>query len=359
MPIELGIWKLGKELEKVTFSSIESEDKLEDTLVQDISILSNDLMLIGRQVLTIHGKFIDLLAMDTDGNLSIIELKKHRTPREAVAQLLDYASWVQSLTYKEIADIFSDKNNGLEFEKGFADKFESNPPDEINKEQELILVAAELDSASERIINYLSDNFGVPINAVFFRYFKEGDNEYLTRNWLIDPQEVETNTRKSPAVKGSEVWNGNDFYVAFGHDANRSWDDAIKYGFISAGGGRWYTRTLETLVPGNRVFVCIPGTGYVGVGTVANTVKPINEFFVDVDGVSTSILKAPINAKYHEGYIDDLQNCEYFVSVKWIKVFPIEQAYWDKGMYANQNTVTKLRNKFTLERLIPHFGLDD
>ena len=171
MPIELGIWKLGKKLEKVSFSTIESEQKLEDTLAQDISILSPGLMLLGRQIATAHGKFIDLLAMDTDGNLSIIELKKNRTPREAVAQLLDYASWVQSLTYDDISDIYAEKNNNKAFEEGFAEAFDGNPPDEVNKELKLILVAAELDSSSERIINYLSDNFGVPINAMFFRYF--------------------------------------------------------------------------------------------------------------------------------------------------------------------------------------------
>jgi len=28
-------------------------------------------------------------------------------------------------------------------------------------------------------------------------------------------------------------------------------------------------------------------------------------------------------------------------------------------MYANQNTVTKLRNRFTLERLYQHFDVDE
>ncbi len=359
MPIELGIWKLGNKLEKVSFSAIESEQKLEDTLVQDISILSTGLMLIGRQVTTAQGKFIDLMAIDVEGNLIVIELKKNRTPREAVAQLLDYASWVQLLSYDDITNIYADKNEGEEFEKGFANAFDSNPPSEINKELKLILVAAELDSSSERIINYLSDNFGVPINAMFFRYFKEGDSEYLTRTWLIDPQEVESNVSKSSVKKGREIWNGQDFYVAFGHDGNRNWMDAVKYGFVSAGGGRWYTRTLETLVPGNRIFVCVPGTGYVGVGTVTDTVKSADEFTVDVGGKLTSILQAPINAMYHEDYNDDAENREYFVSVDWIKTVPIEQAFWEKGMYANQNTVTKLRNKFTLERLIHHFKLED
>ena len=117
MPIEIGIWKLGKKPEKISFSRIESEAKLEDTIVQDISILSSGLMLIGRQVPTVHGKFIDLLAMDAEGNLSVIELKKHRTPREVVAQLLDYASWVQTLSYEDIAGIYTDCNMGDEFAK--------------------------------------------------------------------------------------------------------------------------------------------------------------------------------------------------------------------------------------------------
>jgi RecB family endonuclease NucS len=111
MPIELGIWKLGKKLEKISFSTIDSEHKVEATLAQDIAILPPGLMLLGRQIATAHGKFIDLLAMDADGNLSIIELKKNRTPREAVAQLLDYASWVQSLSYDDISAIYAYPGN--------------------------------------------------------------------------------------------------------------------------------------------------------------------------------------------------------------------------------------------------------
>lgn len=359
MPIELGIWKLGNNLEKVSFSTIESEQKLEDTLSQEISILSSGLMLLGRQVPTAQGKLVDLLAIDVDGNLSVIELKKNRTPREAVAQLLDYASWAKKLTYDEISEIYKERNADKAFEEGFVGAFGGSPPDEINTEQRLILVAAELDSSSERIIGYLSDNFNVPINALFFRYFKEGDNEYLARTWLIDPQETETNISRSDAKKGREIWNGQDFYVAFGHDFNRKWPDAVKYGFISAGGGRWYTRTLETLVPGNRIFVCVPANGYVGVGMVTESVKTANEFKVDVNGKLIPILDAPINGEYHKSCKDDPERAEYFVRVEWLKTVTLEKACWEKGMFANQNTVTKLRNRFTLDKLIKYFNLDD
>lgn len=358
MPIEAVIWRIDDKPQKISFSSLTSEAKLEEVLNKDISILSTGLMLIGRQVATAHGKFIDLLAMDSEGNLIVIELKRHRTQREVVAQLLDYASWVQTLSYDDIVEIYSDNNNDTPFEQGFTEAFDSNPPDKLNEQLQLIVVAAELDNASERIINFLADNYGVPINAMFFRYFKDGDHEYLTRSWLIDPQEAEVKSSKTATQKGKETWNGQDFYVSFGEGESRNWEDAIKYGFVSGGGGRWYSRTLEQLFPGARVFVNIPGTGYVGVGKVIEEVVPVNDFMVDINGTSTPILNAPLKAKEMDRGVDDPDTIECLVRIEWIKTLPREQAYKEKGLFGNQNTVTKLRNRFTLERLIQHFGIE-
>lgn len=49
---------------------------------------------------------------------------------------------------------------------------------------------------------------------------------------------------------------------------------------------------------------------------------------------------------------------EYVVPVRWIACRPKSDAYWEKGMFANQNSACKLRQEFTLERLAKHFGLD-
>lgn len=361
MSIEVGLWRIDKQLEKVSFSVLESEKKLEEILNEDLSLLSPDLLLIGRQVPTAHGKFIDLLAMNSDGNLAVIELKRHKTPREVVAQLLDYASWVQTLSYDDITDIYTERNGDDEFEKGFAEKFGGNPPEKLNEQLQLIVVAAELDHASDRIINYLSDNFGVPINAVFFQYFKDGDSEYLSRTWLIDPYEAEAKTSKSPSAKKIETWNGRDYYVSYGDDGdgNLVWEDARKYGFITADGGEWYTRTLKQLSPGARVFICIPGSGYVGAGEVVETSKSIKEFTVTVNDDEIPFLKADSKGHYMKDVADDPKVCAYFVRIKWLKTYPKEKPFWEKGMYANQNTVTKLRNRFTLEKLYSEFSIDD
>jgi hypothetical protein len=67
-----------------------------------------------------------------------------------------------------------------------------------------VIVASELDSSTERIIDYLSTRFGVPINAVFFRYFEEGDGDYLVRSWLKDPNQVETQASKALSSKSGK-----------------------------------------------------------------------------------------------------------------------------------------------------------
>lgn len=359
MPIEVGIWRLGAKPEKVNMSAIDSELKLEDALAKDLSILSSQLMLIGRQVPTSYGKFIDMLAMDISGNLPIIELKKNRTPREVVAQLLDYASWVQSLSYEEIAAIFSEKNSGKKLEAGFEEAFGTSLPEQINQNHELIVVASELDSSTERIINYLSDNYGVPINAVFFRFFHENGHDYLARTWLIDPEEAERKISKSKVKKGTEPWNGRDFYVSLGEGEHRNWDDCRKYGFVSGGQGKWYSQTLKLLFPGSRVFVNIPKTGYVGVGAVKESAVPVKDFNVTVDGKETPILGAPLEAHNMKENSDNLDLCEYLVRVEWIKAVPRAEAYWEKGLFALQHTACRLTSSFTIERLSQHFGLDD
>lgn len=356
MPIEVGIWRLGAKPEKVSMAAIDSELKLENALVEDISILSSQLMLIGRQVATSYGKFIDMLAMDIFGNLSIIELKKDRTPRQVVAQLLDYASWIQSLSYEEIAAIYSDKNSGKKLEAGFDEAFGISLPEQINQSHELIVVASELDSSTERIINYLTDSYGVPINAVFFRFFCDGDRDYLARTWLIEPQEIE---RKSIVKKGSEAWNGRDFYITLGEDGNRNWDDCQKYGFVSAGGGKRYRQALKTLSFGSRIFVNIPKAGYVGVGLVKDTAVPVRDFKVLLNGQEVPILKAPLIARNMDDNIDNLDLCEYLVRVEWIKTLPRDEAYWEKGLFANPNVACRMTSSFTIERLSQHFGLDD
>lgn len=357
MPIEVGLWKVNDGIKKVTFSSIESEKKLEDILVQDISIISEELLLIGRQIVTDYGKYIDMLAIDAEGTLYIIELKKNKTPREVVAQALDYASWVQNLSYNRILKIYEDKNN-QPLEQAFAEKFDSDLPDKLNESHQIMIVSSQLDSETERIINYLTNNFNVPINAVFFRYFEEGDNKFLTRSWLIDPNIMEEKSSNISIESKKEIWNKQDFVVNFDDGPHRNWEDAIEYGFISAGNGKWYSKTLNQLHVGSRIFCMIPKKGYVGVGKVIETSKPIRDVTFEVKGQEVGASNISWRAPDMLHHIDDHEKCEYVVKVEWIVTIPKEHAYWEKGLKANQNSAYKLRSQYTIEKVSQFFGLE-
>ncbi|MFW5795255.1 MAG: DUF91 domain-containing protein [Bacillota bacterium] len=359
MPVEIGFWKInGTKVDKINYTVIETEEKLEDILENDISILRDDLLLIGRQVLTKHGKYIDILAIDIEGNLSIIELKKNKTSRTVVSQTIDYASWVQDLTFDNIINIYSENNNN-DLESDFYEKFETELPEKINQSHSIMIVAAEIDNETERIINYLSDNYDVPINAVFFRYFTENDNEYLSRSWLIDPDIVEEKASVSLDKNKTEKWNGKDFVVNIEDDEPIFWEDCIQYNCVIGGGGKWYSRTLKKLFPGARIFVMIPKNGYVGVGEVIEKAVPAKEFKVNHGGKLKSILDVPTKGNNLDYEINNLDKCYYFVKIDWIKTNSVEDAYWEKGLRANQNTAFKLKSKFTIEKLTKFFDLDE
>ncbi len=363
MPMEFGLWRIDEGVVALPASSLDNEQRLEEILERDLSILGLDeLLLIGRQVLTTYGKRVDLVAIDVDGRLHVIELKRDRTPREVVAQAMDYGHWVRGLDSDGVMDLFARRNSAVTFGDAFRERFGQEPPEELNLDHRLIIVASSLDPATERIVAYAAD-YGMPLNVVFFQHFRDGDREYLARSWLIDPVEAEETTARAPRPglrTPRAPWNGQDFYVSFGegeHDRRR-WEDAVRYGFVSAGGRRWYSRTLEQLFVDARIFVLIPKRGYVGVGIVKQTAQPVTDFKVEIDGRETPILEAPIVATNMSDRADDPERCAYFVRVDWVKTVPREQAFWEAGMFANQNSAAKLRQQFTLERLIEHFELD-
>ncbi len=107
MPIHHAIWTVGTNPEPLNLSKLATEKELEDMITARPEILSDEWMLIGRQEKTGFGGIIDLLAIAPDGSLVLIELKRDQTPREIVAQALDYASWVEGLAAKAISRISS------------------------------------------------------------------------------------------------------------------------------------------------------------------------------------------------------------------------------------------------------------
>ncbi|MBK6868587.1 MAG: hypothetical protein IPG98_11915 [Burkholderiales bacterium] len=363
MAVEMALWRVDEDMPKrLEMSGADLEQKLQELLEKDLSIVAPELMLLGRQVTVKHAdrsEFIDLLAIDRAGNLVILELKRDITRREVVAQLIDYASWVAILDNSAIAEIFAKHHplsgaSGQSFDDAFKAKFGTPPPDELNGSHELWVVAAGIDAATERVIHYLAETYGMPINAVFVHFVQDGERAYLARAWLRDPvQSVDTDR-----AKRQQDWNG-EFYVSFGHGPDRSWDDARKLGFISAGGGSWYTRTLDMLQPEDRVWVNVPGRGYVGVGVVTGSPKPVTE---PLPGDTQPLRNLAPTFASSPPMDPASDKVEKFVPIHWLHTVPLDQAVKETGFFGNQNSVAKPvsdRWARTIERLEDRFGLQE
>jgi len=358
MAIEQGIWKIGDKPEKLKPVGMTDESLLEEQVMQDIAILNADWLLIGRQVRTDFDKFIDLLALDGDGNVIIIELKRDKTPREVVAQAIDYASWVVNLDeaqisaiYHQFAQSYDRAHDSLEaaFEARFGVALASTDV-QLNSAHEMVVVATKLDAGTERIINYLNTHANIAINALFFSAFADGGNQYLSRAWMIDPEDNQERAANRASAKLS--WNG-EYYVSFSND--RPWQSARTFGFIAGGTALWYSRTLDMLSEGDRFWVNMPGVGFVGVGRVTGEKVRAdqNSFVSRHDGGAYRYDELPEPYPQVDPERDD-EDAEYLVPVEWEYTVDRDNAVNEVGLFGNQNTVCKPKTPkwdHTLERL--------
>ncbi|SFL48530.1 hypothetical protein SAMN04488004_12212 [Loktanella salsilacus] len=328
--------------------ALAKESMIEDWVAADPALLGLDALIIGRQVPTDHGKFIDLLAMDATGGLIIIELKKDRTPREIVAQVLDYASWVRTLTTPEIYER-AERYLGSRLVTAFRERFGEGIPERLNATHSMLIVASELDLASRRIVEYLSEEYGVAINTVFFNVFEAEGREWLTTDFLLDQEAVEERSER----KVRAPWSGY-FFVNAGLGEHRSWSDMRRYGFISAGGGEFYTKRLQQLNVGDEVFVYDKGNGYIGYGAVVSEAQPASAFIT----AHGPLFDQPLSEPRFKRNGEPAEQAEHVVGIEWRKTVEPAQAKRFKGAFANQNIVCKLRDEATVDFLISEFGVD-
>jgi RecB family endonuclease NucS len=105
---EIRLWKVStnptdkaKALPVEAIAETTTEKLLEDVLTGSPDVLMPNLKLVGRQTETPGGP-LDLLGVDEDGRLVVFELKRGSLTRDAVAQAIDYASYLADL---EIDDL--------------------------------------------------------------------------------------------------------------------------------------------------------------------------------------------------------------------------------------------------------------
>jgi hypothetical protein len=191
MATEIKVWQIINEtLEPIETSMVEEkrlEKDLENWIKTHPEILGENILVIGEQVST-SGGVIDFLGIDKEtGDLIIIELKRDRLGRDALAQAIDYASEVASWTEEDInerinkkLELIIDENLNLE---------DSNI--NLNQNQKILLVGFSMEDRLQRMIDWLSEKYGMSINAVLLKYVKTKNGEELIARTMVIPEEIE------------------------------------------------------------------------------------------------------------------------------------------------------------------------
>lgn len=164
---------------------------MEEWIKSNSEILGNDIAIIGQQVQTKSGP-LDFLGIDNNGNVVIIELKREKLPREVLAQVVDYASDVSSWDIEKLGEIcqkFTDQSL-LDY---LSEKFPQKQVEElsINQVQRLLLVGFAVEEPLSRMIEWLSTNYNLGINAIVLSYIKTKSGDELLSKTVIIPEEVE------------------------------------------------------------------------------------------------------------------------------------------------------------------------
>jgi hypothetical protein len=103
----------------------------------------------------------------------------------------------------------------------------------------------------------------------------------------------------------------------------------------------------------------IPKSGYVGVGIVTEKTVPVKgvTFIIDDEKVKMSALNLRATNMFHD--VENPDKCKYIVKVKWLKTVPKEEAYWIKGLKANQNSAYKLTSQYTIDKVSEYLKLEN
>ena len=201
MGTEIKTWEIREGIPVAVDSTLVSAGRtealdLEAWIEADPSIVRPGLKLIGRQVMTSSGP-LDLLAIDRSGDLVVIELKRDRLPREVLAQAIDYASDLATWTIDKISEACV-KYTGESLEDIFSTSFPEVDLEttKINERQRIVLVGFGAETALERMVEWLSENYGVSINAVILKYVRtSAGSETLTRTAVISEDLEEKRSR--------------------------------------------------------------------------------------------------------------------------------------------------------------------
>ena len=226
---EIKIWRcdsMGNLVEKLKpASQMDSEESLENLLEQNPEMLVPSLTLIGRQM-TIDGIYdLDLLGLNRQDKLVVFELKRGVLTRQAVAQILDYCSWIDSRNEDQLLEFLS-SGSAIDEVDDFGSWFNNLRGKELDcsvlRPTRMVLVGLGIDERAKRMVEYMANN-EMDISLLTFHGFQDGESVLLTRQVEVEIKHQDTSTGRTNVAEMSRRLQSK--IQEYGEEFERFWNE--------------------------------------------------------------------------------------------------------------------------------------
>jgi hypothetical protein len=248
------------------------EAHLEDWIEANHALLGEQLLMVGRQVLIPDlNDRIDLLALDTQGNAVIIELKRGKLTDPVDMQALRYASYVSRWSFEDFerqARGYSGRMGDADF--NFNDEYENfcaeagtdEVPD-INSDQRIIIVGSEVRAKLGSVALWLLEH-NIDIKVIEIQTYREGKTLFLQPQVIIPlPVSQFSDTGRPGGKVGARPWkdDGRSWHLdrrcgPATRDLMVALNDLVREGF-AVDGPRWGQKGYVAYRVGNRNWLIV------------------------------------------------------------------------------------------------------
>jgi hypothetical protein len=244
-------------------NDIKERNNIEEWIRKDSSILGEELLIIAHE----YDKFevnerLDLLALDKEGNLVIIEVKRDRTGGNVDFQAMKYCSYCSTFKPNQIIEMYEEynkkfniKEDAIESIMNFLDIDSEDLLNEVlNNGQRIIIVGKEIDKRILSVCAWLSqNNINIKCMTIIPYKLNESDEIIVDINQLIPAYSIEEyyiNKKKIEKSKGRIVQP--DYVIEFFNDINSA---LMKKGYRTYYSNRKSYMSVKTEYSRNLYFV--------------------------------------------------------------------------------------------------------
>jgi hypothetical protein len=295
----------GRYIQKLASEIGIREKNIENWIADNPQLIfpNEDILTIGQ---SISGRSMaDVLALDTSGNLIIIEIKRDWSNRKTIGQLLEYAAKFKDVSYERLAE---EVNKYKKWEEGelydrfldFADDKEF-PREDIGTRQRIMIVAPDSDIGLKRVIDWLKD-YGVPVEFIPFHIYTDKDNK--PKLFMIDGV---TSSPETPELSVEQEWAGHWIFNTNETNAPGAYKKMFENNVAAIYGYDDGPNMLEGPEEGDKIMAYVNKQGLKALGTIKDSdVKKRKGIFLDED--------------------ENQQSGEYHLEVDWKIILPEEKA---------------------------------